>query len=122
VIEDPIPAGADAGSTRICSSRRVSARSQGWIGQKKDPLSHGWGWWWFSNIEMRDEKVVMYATYLPPRHLRVHVCDHPSLAVKYNVIPTTGFEFYFLKCTGARDGMLFTITGRTTRQMRWLRR
>ncbi|HEX3052305.1 MAG TPA: hypothetical protein VHP83_16715, partial [Aggregatilineaceae bacterium] len=110
VIEDPIPAGADAVNPNLLTSSSVGTQPGL---DRTDPLSHGWGWWWFSNIEMRDEKVVMYATYLPRGTYEFTYVIIPSLAGEYNVIPTTGYEFYFPEVYGRSDGMLFTITGGT---------
>ncbi|NLF78178.1 MAG: hypothetical protein GX573_20995, partial [Chloroflexi bacterium] len=67
----------------------------------------------FSNIEMRDEKVVLYATYLPRGTYQFNYVIYPGLAGEYNVIPTTGQEFYFPEVYGRSDGTLFTITGGT---------
>ncbi|NDJ75176.1 MAG: SH3 domain-containing protein, partial [Chloroflexi bacterium] len=110
VIEDPIPAGADAVNPNLNTTSQVGTQPNL---NRTDPLSRGWGWWWFSNIEMRDEKVVMYATYLPRGTYEFTYVIYPSLAGAYNVIPTTGFEFYFPEVYGRGDGMLFTITGGT---------
>jgi uncharacterized protein YfaS (alpha-2-macroglobulin family) len=110
VIEDPIPAGADAVNPNLTTTSQVGTQPQ--ISRER-PLSHGWGWWWFSNIEMRDEKVVMYATYLPRGTYEFQYVLEPGLAGEYNVIPTTGFEFYFPEVYGRSAGELFTITGGT---------
>ena len=32
---------------------------------RHDYNERGWGWWYFSHIELRDEKVVLSADYLP---------------------------------------------------------
>ena len=110
VIEDPIPAGAEAVNPNLETTSQVGTQPQ--LSREK-PLSEGWGWWWFSNIEMRDEKVVLYATYLPRGTYQFNYVIYPGLAGEYNVIPTTGQEFYFPEVYGRSDGTLFTITGGT---------
>ncbi len=110
LIEDPIPAGADAVNPNLNTTSQVGTRPSL---DRERPLSRGWGWWWFSNIEMRDEKVVMYATYLPRGTYEFNYVIYPGLAGEYNVIPTTGQEFYFPEVYGRGDGTLFTITGGT---------
>ena len=62
VIEDPIPAGTEGVDPNLATSQQIGTRPGL---DNSDPLSQGWGWWWFSNIEFRDEKVVLYSTYLP---------------------------------------------------------
>ncbi|MBI5960953.1 MAG: alpha-2-macroglobulin, partial [Chloroflexi bacterium] len=108
VIEDPIPAGADAVNPNLNTSSQVDTQTQL---QRERPLSRGWGWWYFSNVEMRDEKMVLYATYLPRGTYQFTYVIYPGLAGEYNVIPPTGFEFYFPEVYGRGAGTLFTITG-----------
>jgi hypothetical protein len=110
VIEDPIPAGADAVNPYLSTAPQVGTQISL---SRERPLSRGWGWWWFSNVEMRDEKVVLYATYLPKGTYQFNYVIYPGLAGEYNVIPTTAQEFYFPEVYGRGDGMLFTITGGT---------
>ncbi|GIK65369.1 MAG: hypothetical protein BroJett018_31630 [Chloroflexota bacterium] len=106
VIEDPIPAGSDAVDPNLLTT---SILSDGPELERDDPLSRGWGWWWFSQTEFRDEKVVMYATYLPPGTYTYSYTLRMGLAGEYNVIPPTGFEFYFPEVYGRGAGLLFTI-------------
>ncbi|WP_162909504.1 Ig-like domain-containing protein [Aggregatilinea lenta] len=110
VIEDPIPAGADAVDTQLNTTSTVGTQPEL---NRARPLSQGWGWWWFSNIEMRDEKVVLYATYLPRGTYQFNYVIQPGMAGVYNVIPATGQEFYFPEVYGRTAGTVFTITGGT---------
>ncbi|NDJ86707.1 MAG: hypothetical protein GYB66_12540 [Chloroflexi bacterium] len=106
VIEDPIPAGAEAVDPRLLTSSIVGRRPSV---NRINPYGYGWGWWWFSKTEFRDEKVVMYSTYLPPGTYTYSYTLRLGLAGEYNVIPTTGYEFYFPEVYGRSEGMLFTI-------------
>ncbi len=110
VIEDPIPAGSDAVDTQLNTTSVVGTQPEL---NRAHPLSQGWGWWWFSNIEMRDEKVVLYATYLPRGTYQFNYVIQPGMAGVYNVIPATGQEFYFPEVYGRTAGTIFTITGGT---------
>ena len=107
VIEDPIPAGSDAVNPNLTTSQQIGTQP-GLV--QNDPLSQGWGWWWFSNIEFRDEKVVLNATYLPAGTYEYVYTIRPGLAGVYNVIPATGVEFYFPEVYGRSAGSTFTIT------------
>lgn len=106
VIEDPIPAGADAINPNLETSQQVG--TQPTISQT-DPLSHGWGWWWFSSTEFQDEKVVLRATYLPAGTYEYVYTIRPGLEGVYNVIPATGQEVYFPEVYGRSAGSTFTI-------------
>ncbi len=107
VIEDWLPAGAEAINPQLQTGQQIGTRPEL---NRVNPLSRGWGWWWFSNIEFRDEKVVLYSTYLPAGTYEYVYTMRPSVAGEYNVIPATGQEFYFPEVYGRSDGMMFTIT------------
>ncbi len=107
VVEDPLPAGADAVNPQLLTESQVGTQPR--ITRER-PLSAGWGWWYFSTVEMRDEKVVFYAPYLPAGTYELTYVLRPSLAGVYNVIPPTAQEFYFPEVYGRGAGVLFTIT------------
>ncbi len=106
VIEDPIPAGTEPVDTSLLTTSVVGQAPQL---DYENPLYYGWGWWWFSNTDLRDEKVVLSATYLPKGTYEYTYTVHASLAGTYNVIPTTGYEFYFPEVSGRGDGLAFKI-------------
>jgi hypothetical protein len=104
-IEDPIPAGVEAINPNLQTSQQIGTRPNF---NRIDP-NRGWGWWWFSNIEFRDEKVVLSASYLPAGVYEFVYTVRPVLPGVYNVIPTTGQEFYFPEIYGRGDGMAFAV-------------
>jgi hypothetical protein len=105
VIDDPIPAGTEA----IDPGLATSAVGQAPQVRVDDPLYEGWGWWWFSKTEFRDDRVVLYAPYLPAGTYQYSYTIRAGLAGAYNVIPTTGKEFYFPEVYGRSAGLLFTL-------------
>jgi uncharacterized protein YfaS (alpha-2-macroglobulin family) len=106
VLEDPIPAGTEAVDTSLLTTSAVGQPPQL---NSADPLYYGWGWWWFSNTDLRDEKVVLFATYLPKGTYEYTYTLHASRPGVYKVIPTHAYEFYFPEVFGRGDGMVFTI-------------
>ena len=106
VIEDPIPAGSDAVNPNLNTSQQVGTQPEL---NPADPLTQGWGWWFFSNIEFRDQKVVLSSTYLPAGTYEYVYTIRAGLAGTYNVIPATGSEFYFPEVYGRSAGSTFTI-------------
>jgi len=104
-IEDPIPAGAEAVNPNLQTSQQIGTRPT----YTRVDSQYGWGWWWFSNIEFRDEKVVLSASYLPVGVYEFVYTIRPVLPGEYNVIPTTAQEFYFPEIYGRGKGMMFTI-------------
>ncbi|MFN8562123.1 MAG: Ig-like domain-containing protein [Anaerolineae bacterium] len=106
VIEDPIPAGTDAVDPNLNTSQQIGTQPEL---NPENPLSQGWGWWYFSNIEYRDQKVVLFSSYLPAGTYEYVYTIRAGLAGEYNVIPPTGSEFYFPEVYGRGAGSLFTI-------------
>jgi uncharacterized protein YfaS (alpha-2-macroglobulin family) len=106
VIEDPLPAGADAVDPNLLTSQQVGTQPEI---NAADPFRNGWGWWWFTNIEFRDQMVVLSADYLPAGAYEFIYTIRPGLPGEYNVLPPTGYEFYFPDVMGRGAGSLFTI-------------
>ncbi|MCB9452673.1 MAG: Ig-like domain-containing protein [Anaerolineaceae bacterium] len=106
VIEDPIPAGTEGVNPNLNTEQQVGTRPGLDV---HNPLSRGWGWWWFSNIEFHDEKVVLYSTYLPAGTYEYVYSIRAGLEGTYNVIPPTGQEFYFPEVYGRGAGSVFTV-------------
>ncbi|MEO8392350.1 MAG: Ig-like domain-containing protein [Chloroflexota bacterium] len=106
VIEAPIPAGADAVNPNLNTSQQIGTKPEL---NPADPLSQGWGWWYFSNIEFRDQKVVLSSSYLPAGTYEYVYTIRAGLAGTFNVIPATGSEFYFPEVYGRSAGSTFTI-------------
>jgi hypothetical protein len=105
VVEDPIPAGTEGidrslNITSVVGERPELVRTDG----------PGWGWWWFSHTELRDEKAALFATYLPRGTYEYNYQIRASLAGEYRVIPTHAEEMYFPEVFGRGDGGVFTIT------------
>ncbi|MBI3161220.1 MAG: Ig-like domain-containing protein, partial [Chloroflexi bacterium] len=60
VINDPLPAGMEAIDESLLADTAVPTSYT-----KQDYTDRGWGWWYFTHIELRDEKIVLSADYLP---------------------------------------------------------
>jgi hypothetical protein len=106
VIEDPIPAGTEAINPNLNTEQQIGTQPEVSV---DNPLSQGWGWWWFSNTEFRDEQVNLYATYLPAGTYEYQYTIRAGLPGTYNVIPPTGYEFYFPEVNGRGAGSTFSI-------------
>ena len=106
VVEDPLPAG--------CEALDESLKTTSVVGQEPALKPQGalneWGWWWFSQTEVRDNRVVMFATYLPKGTYEYTYLMRASLAGEFRVIPSTAYQMYFPEVFGRGDGATFTIT------------
>ena len=106
MISDSLPAGMESiDSSLKTSPQPVVPDGFDWSNMKQE----GWGWWYFSHIEQRDEKVVLFADYLPAGKYVYHYRVRTVTPGLYRVIPTIGQEVYFPDVYGRSDGSLFTI-------------
>jgi uncharacterized protein YfaS (alpha-2-macroglobulin family) len=105
VVNDPLPAGLEA----IDASLQTDVQ----IPQKYEVLDfarRGWGWWFFTHIELRDEKVVLSADYLTAGTYVFTYLARAGTVGTFNVIPTTAAEFYFPDVYGRGVGSEFMVT------------
>ncbi len=111
VIEDPLPAGAEAIDTGLDTTSEL-AQEPGLYRETEEESwywFYSWWWRWYSRSEMRDDKVVLFADYLPAGTYEYTYTFRATLPGEYQVIPTTASEFYFPEVFGRGDGRLFTI-------------
>jgi hypothetical protein len=105
VIDDPLPAGLEAIDASLSGNAAIPS-----IYTDRKFNETGWGWWFFDHQEVRDEKVVLSAEYLPPGTYVYTYLARAGIAGTFNVIPATGAEFYFPDVSGRSAGSVFTVT------------
>ncbi len=106
VIDDPLPAGLEA------VDRSLETSPQGVNPTSFDFATlweQGWGWWVFDHIELRDERVVLSADYLPPGTYTYTYLARAGTPGTFRVIPPTAQEFYFPEVYGRGAGSLFSV-------------
>ncbi|MBC7264998.1 MAG: Ig-like domain-containing protein [Chloroflexi bacterium] len=104
VLEDPLPAGCEALDTSL---KTTSAAYEAPELQSVDRWRY---WWWFWNhSELRDEKVALFATYLPKGTYEYTYLMRASVSGQFLVMPTYAYEMYFPEVFGRGDGLKFTI-------------
>jgi len=113
VVEDPLPAGAEAIDTSLATTSLVE-QGPGLYRETENEDDYGywfyyWWWRWYSRSEMRDDKVVLFADYLPAGTYEYTYTFRAAQPGEYKVIPTTAQEFYFPEVFGRGGGRLFTI-------------
>jgi hypothetical protein len=110
VVEDYLPAGAEVLDSSLKTTRQgVSPDPLLPLFGGRDPFADGWGWWYFNHVEMRDEKLALSATELPPGTYVYTYLVRASTAGEFQVIPPTAQEFYFPEVYGRGEGSLFTV-------------
>jgi uncharacterized protein YfaS (alpha-2-macroglobulin family) len=104
VIDDPLPAGLEAIDASILTDTQVPS-----VYTMQDYNDRGYGWWYFSHTELRDEKVVLSADYLPAGTYVYTYLARASTAGTFKVIPPTASEFYFPDVGGRGAGSEFVV-------------
>jgi len=104
VVDDPLPAGFEAVDASILTDTAVPTSYT-----LTDYNERGWGWWYFSHIELRDEKVVLSADYLPAGTYVYTYLARASTVGTFKVIPPTASEFYFPDVGGRGAGSVFEV-------------
>jgi hypothetical protein len=116
VVEDPFPAGtegidASLATTSVVGQPPELTRTDTLAGTgRRNPWGGGYGWWWFSHAELRDEKAVLFATFLPKGTYEYTYSIRASVPGEFRVIPTQAEEMYFPEVFGRGDGGLFRVT------------
>jgi uncharacterized protein YfaS (alpha-2-macroglobulin family) len=105
VVEDPLPAGAEAIDTGLATTSLLAMDPT--LSRQDSPY---WWWWrWYSRSELRDEKVVLFADSLPKGTYEYSYTMRTTLPGDYHVIPTLATQFYFPEVFGRSDGRLLSI-------------
>ncbi|MGB9776311.1 MAG: Ig-like domain-containing protein [Anaerolineae bacterium] len=107
VVEEPFPAGTDPVDTSLLTTSVVGERPE--LVRTDWDRRWGWGWWWFVDTDLRDEKLVLFATELPRGTYEYTYLLQVGLAGEYKVLPTTAYEMYFPEVMGRTDGVVFTV-------------
>jgi uncharacterized protein YfaS (alpha-2-macroglobulin family) len=113
VVEDPLPAGFEGVDLSLKTTSVVGEQPtlRNLTAEEEDLWyrRYGWGWWWFSNSEMRDEKMVLFAEYLPRGTYEYTYLIRAGIPGDFYIMPTTAYEMYFPEVFGRSDGGKFTI-------------
>ncbi|MCO5198691.1 MAG: Ig-like domain-containing protein [Anaerolineae bacterium] len=106
VIEDPLPAGAEAIDPNLETSSTAFEPGN----DQPAPYSYGyWGWWYFNGIEFRDEKVVFSSAYLPAGTYQYTYYLQPVIPGEFQVMPATARQEFFPEVFGRSAGEVLTI-------------
>jgi len=111
VVEDPLPAGAEAIDVSLETTSELAQEPRLYRETEDEGRYWFYHWWWrwYSRSEMRDDKVVLFAETLPAGTYEYVYSFRATLPGEYQVIPTTAHEFYFPEVFGRADGRLFMI-------------
>ena len=107
VVEDPLPAGCEALDLSLKTTSVVGQPPE--MERKEGDEWYAWGWWWFSHTELRDEKAVLFATYLPRGVYEYTYLIRASIPGEFLTMPSLAYEMYFPEVWGRSDGTKFVV-------------
>jgi len=110
VVEDPFPAGCEAIDPTLATTS-LTATEPGLFRDTDDDWGWFYWWWWrwYSRSEFRDEKVVLFADYLPSGTYTFQYSLRAVVPGEYGVLPTLAQEFYFPEVFGRSNGRNLVI-------------
>mgnify|MGYP006944203394 CR=1 FL=1 len=109
-LEDPLPAGCEAVDRSLETTSVVNQGPQMENVDQEQPWGrYGWGGWWFRHTEIRDEKVALFADYVPRDTYEYTYLIRASVPCQFFFQPTTAYEMYFPEVWGRSDGGTFRV-------------
>jgi hypothetical protein len=117
VVEDPIPAGTEAVDTSLqTTSALLQAPALQPNGKGEAPPAPQviqpapwYAYQYFSHSELRDEKVVLFADYLPRGSYVYTYLVRATVPGQFLVMPTVAYQMYFPESFGRGAGERFTV-------------
>ncbi|MGQ9501556.1 MAG: Ig-like domain-containing protein [Anaerolineae bacterium] len=110
VVEDMLPAGAEAIDTGLATTSLLAQWPQLRRVEEERAYALPRRWWhWYSRSELRDEKVVLFADYLPKGTYEYRYTMRATTPGDFHVIPTVAWEFYFPEVFGRSEGRMLSI-------------
>ncbi|NLX10997.1 MAG: hypothetical protein GXY36_15210 [Chloroflexi bacterium] len=107
VLEDPIPAGTEPVDTSLLTTSQLNEPPA--LYPDDEPYYWFWGWWYWDHTEMRDEKVNLYADFLPGGTYTYTYQVRATVPGEFQTMPSHAYAFYFPEVFGRGAGTLFTI-------------
>lgn len=104
IVEDKIPAGTEVLDTRLNTSRQDLAEYQ--VGA---PFKNGWGWWYFNQPDVYDNRVVWAANYLPAGTYQLVYTISLTHPGEYQVLPARTWQQYFPETQAISAGEVFVV-------------
>ncbi|GIV84844.1 MAG: hypothetical protein KatS3mg052_1851 [Candidatus Roseilinea sp.] len=106
-VTDPLPSGAEVVDTSLRTSQTLAQDDL--LGAPAFGSKMGWGWWYFTHREIYDDRMAVFASYLPAGTYEYTYVIRPSIAGQFKVMPASAEQTYFPEVFGRSDGAAFAI-------------
>jgi hypothetical protein len=113
ILEDALPAGFDAVDTTLKTASSAVTTPQivkgGGAGESAS-CAYCWPYWYYwGHTEIRDDRVVVFATYLGRGVYEYSYTMRAGLSGQFRALPARAWEMYFPEVFGRSGGTLFTV-------------
>jgi alpha-2-macroglobulin len=101
VVEDPLPSGLEAVDTRLKTTSLTAAAETGGVRKedaslgRTDLLAPWWRYDYFQHVEPRDDKVALFANFLPRGTYEYTYLAQATSSGDFQAMPASGYEMYF---------------------------
>ena len=109
LVEAPIPAGTEPINPRLLNESAFG-QDPGLTSIDTGYRSgYGWRYWNPTHVDLRDDKVAFFATYLPAGTYEYTFQVRASVAGEFRVLPAYAEQMYFNEVWGRSEGGVFVI-------------
>jgi uncharacterized protein YfaS (alpha-2-macroglobulin family) len=110
VLDDHIPAGTEILDQTLKTSQQGEDGTEIQVVYDTDhPFTHGWGWWYFNEPQIRDDRIAWTADYLPAGTYELTYTLIPTQAGQFHVLPAHAWQAFFPDVQGTSAGAIFEI-------------
>ncbi len=111
VVEDSLPAGLEPIDTTLKTTSQEMRRLLAEARQALQPQGPRRWFYYnpFEHVEMRDNRAVLFATFLPKGVHQYVYLARATTAGEFRVMPARAYESYFPEVWGRTDGAIFAI-------------
>lgn len=119
-VEEFLPSGLEAVDTRLKTTSLAARAETGTVRkedqdrQKAEGAKTGPPWWrydYFNHVEPRDDRVALFATYLPKGTYEYTYLARATSVGEFQALPARGYEMYFPEVWGRSEGGKLTVSG-----------
>ena len=105
-VEDPYPAGVEPIDTQLLTSPSGGPPVN--LAQA-DLTRGGWGGWWFTRVAFGDDRLTLFADFLPAGTYQYTYLIRAALPGEYRVLPPRAWAVYFPEVYSQGAGRVYTI-------------
>jgi uncharacterized protein YfaS (alpha-2-macroglobulin family) len=110
-LEDFIPAGTEILNQTLKTSQQGEEATVVQVVYDADnPFARGWGWWYFDEPQIHDDRITWTADYLPAGTYELTYSLLPAQAGEFHVLPAHAWQAFFPDVQGTSAGTIFEIT------------